>query len=191
MLELRSDIDPELDELFATWCDHHHRELVALPGVRRARRYLRTDGRNGVGRYLTVYDLESVAVLETPAFLDHATSGTPMPPALGPSLVYGRTVAHLIGEAGDDDPGGPVVRARFDPAPGEEGASLAARLLGAGPGAAAAVRVFQPVADPTAELVVQVAYRSAPNLGAIADPGLADAVAYRLVFEATTATDPG
>lgn len=194
MLELRSDIDPELDDLFGNWCNHHHTELLALHGVLRARRYVRMDGRSGVGRYLTIYDLESVAVLDTPAFLDHAKSGTPMPQALGPSLVYERTVATLIGEAGDNSGGHLMVRAMFDATPGEEGPALAVRLVDAGLGAASAigVRAFRPEGDHATTVVALLACSSTTqNIEARGDDTLADGVAYRLVFEGTTPAGPG
>ncbi|HEX3839953.1 MAG TPA: hypothetical protein VHU85_04090 [Acidimicrobiales bacterium] len=144
MLELSSDIDPGLDDLFATWCDHHHSEVIALPGVLRARRYLRADGRPGSGRYLTAYDLVSVAVLDTPAFVDHGRTGTPMPDALGSSLVYQRTVATLIGRAGDISGAETVIRGTLLGGP-DRAASLADRLVAplSGKGQAIGARVFQ------------------------------------------------
>lgn len=183
MLELRSDVDPEVDDLFNHWCDHHHAELLSLPGVRRARRYVQADGHRGTDRYLTVYDLDSPAVLDTPAFLDHAASGTPMPEALGPSLAYVRTVATLVARSGDISGTDELVRGlvRIDsggPAP------LADRLLNSWPGIVVGVRVFETGDGPDAPVV---AFLDLSPGTFEADRALTEVVAYRLVFDGSSA----
>jgi hypothetical protein len=186
LLELRSDVDPGLDDLFATWCDHHHSEVIALPGVLRARRYLRADGRPGSWRYLTVYDLASVAVLDTPAFVDHGPTGTPMPGALGPSLVYQRTVAILIGQAGDVSGTETAMRGTLPGGP-DGAASLAARLVAplSGKGQAIGARVFQVQGDTEDRLLVLLdCTGGADDLGPVmaGDPWR-EPVVYRRVFD--------
>jgi hypothetical protein len=69
-----TDIPPEEEERFNRWYDSEHvPERVAVPGVRRARRYVRYDdapqpppgtvaARRGP-KYLVVYELDDVAVL--------------------------------------------------------------------------------------------------------------------------------
>ena len=190
ILELRSDLDPELDDRFNNWCDHHHGELLSLPGVLRARRYRQPDGRRGTGRYLTVYDLESTAVLGTPAFLDHRRTGIPMPEALGPSLVFERTVATMVGRAGDTSGADALVRGlvhdrRSGPA------SLADWLLETGPGPATGVCLYQPGDRPDAPLVALLDCRSlgGPEAAGGADL-LHETVAYRLVFDASSPRSP-
>jgi hypothetical protein len=186
MLELSSDVDPALDDLFRAWCDHHHSEVIALPGVLRARRYLRTDGRPGPGRYLTAYDLTSVSALDTPEFRDHGRTGTPMPEALGPSLVYQRTVATLVGRAGDTSGTKLVVRATAVGVP-DAAASLAARLVAplTGEGPVIGARVFR-VQDGSSDqlLVLLDCTGDADDLAPVmaADPWQ-EAVAYRRVFD--------
>ncbi|HEY6622310.1 MAG TPA: hypothetical protein VIX85_00640 [Acidimicrobiales bacterium] len=184
MLELSSDIDPGLDDLFRAWCDHHHAEVIALPGVLRARRYLRADRRPGPARYLTIYDLASVSVLDTPAFLNHGRTGTPMPDVLGPSLVYQRTVATLVGRAGDISGTEVLVRAA---GVRDEATSLAARLVvplsGAGPVTGA--RVFRVHDGPDDRLLVLLdCTDDADDLGTVMATGpWQEAVVYRRVFD--------
>jgi hypothetical protein len=194
LLELRSDVDPEVDDLFNNWCDHHHAELLSLPGVLRARRYVRTDGRRGTGRYLTSYDLDSVAVLDTPAFLDHRQTGTPMPDELGPSLVYERTVATLVGWAGDISGQDGLVRGTVEDVP-DRAASLAARLLTTLPGTGLAIgaRVYQRRGDPAAQIVALLDCPSPLETidSIIGAQPLPSAVAYRLVFDGWSPTAAG
>jgi hypothetical protein len=188
MLELASDVDPEVDDLFNNWCDHHHAELLSLPGVLRARRYVRIDGRRGTGRYLTTYDLDSEAVLDTPAFLDHRRTGTPIPDELGPSLVYERTVATLVGWAGDISGTGGLVR-YLAPSNSVGRAPLADRLLKTVPGAVVGVRVFQAGEGPEAPVVALLDHRSPETFEA--DNSWREAVAYRLVFDGSLPTATG
>jgi hypothetical protein len=197
MLELQSDVDPEVDDLFNAWCDHHHAELLSLPGVLRARRYVRTDGRRGTGRYLTVYDLDSAAVLDTPTFLRHSTTGTPIPEALGPSLVYERTVATLVGSAGDISGADGLIRALVPTGSGEL-APIADRLLKTGPRTVVGVRLFHAGNGPEIPVVAFLDRLSPGSFESPrrfeADSTLTEAVAYRLVFDDSSPrppTDPG
>lgn len=75
VLVVLTDVPAGEEERFNDWYDAEHvPERVAVPGVRRARRYVRHDGapqppagtvdaRRGP-RYLVVYELDDVAVLE-------------------------------------------------------------------------------------------------------------------------------
>jgi hypothetical protein len=193
MLELSSDVDPDLDDLFATWCDHHHREVVALPGVLRARRYLRVDGQPGLGRYLTVYDLASVAVLDTPAFTDHGRTGTPMPDALAPSLAYQRTVAALVGRAGDTSGAEVVVRATTVGIP-EGAAAFAAGLVAplSGEGGVIGARVYRVEGEPASTwLVLLDCSGSGDELRAVMTTRpWREAAAYRRVFDRSAPSSP-
>ena len=68
LLMLWTDIDAEHEAAFNRWYDEEHLErLLAVPGFLSASRYVAL---RGGPRYLTMYELEDVAVLRTAAFLD-------------------------------------------------------------------------------------------------------------------------
>jgi len=59
--------EPVFEEEFNAWYDTEHLpERLAVPGFETARRYVCLDG---APKYLAVYDTESAAVLDTPAYL--------------------------------------------------------------------------------------------------------------------------
>jgi len=61
-----SDVDPALDPAFNHWYDGEHVvELLAVPGFTAARRFRAIEG---APRYLAVYDLAEIEVLESYAF---------------------------------------------------------------------------------------------------------------------------
>jgi hypothetical protein len=65
---LFSEMTPEAswEDEFNDWYDHEHIPLrIAVPGFRSAQRYLAKGTRN----YLVVYEMDSPAVLKTPAYL--------------------------------------------------------------------------------------------------------------------------
>ena len=65
---LWTDIDAEHEAAFNRWYDEEHLDrLLAVPGFLSASRYVAI---RGGPRYLTMYELEDVAVLRTAAFLD-------------------------------------------------------------------------------------------------------------------------
>ncbi len=78
VLHLATWIDPELHEPFSAWCDEHHREQLALPGFRRARRFEWISGEHedDPPQFLTMYDIDALEVLpSTPGSLPEFLRG--------------------------------------------------------------------------------------------------------------------
>jgi hypothetical protein len=76
LLLLWNDIDPAVDAEYNRWHSTEHvPERVTVPGILSGRRYVRVG--EGAQRYLTIYELESTAVLSSPAYLSLAESPTP------------------------------------------------------------------------------------------------------------------
>jgi hypothetical protein len=68
---------PALEEEFNAWYDTEHlAERLAIPGFRSARRWT-LDGAPGEGKYLATYELDSPAVLESPAYLARYNNQSP------------------------------------------------------------------------------------------------------------------
>lgn len=66
-LFIRTDVDPAYEADFNAWYDREHmEERAAIPGFRWGRRYLRLG--EGEGRYLALYQTESLAVFTSPAY---------------------------------------------------------------------------------------------------------------------------
>jgi hypothetical protein len=66
LLLVMADIDPAVEVDFNRWYEQEHlTERMALPGFLRARRFAALEGSP---KYLALYDLESPAALETPAY---------------------------------------------------------------------------------------------------------------------------
>jgi len=77
LLHLGTDISAELEADFNRWCEEHVSANLTLPGFRRGRRFIRKADYPGVGespQYLTLYDLDSTAALETDAYASHDPS---------------------------------------------------------------------------------------------------------------------
>ncbi|OFZ96431.1 MAG: hypothetical protein A3H35_03610 [Betaproteobacteria bacterium RIFCSPLOWO2_02_FULL_62_17] len=76
LLLLWNDIDPAVDAEYKRWHSREHvPERVTVPGILAGRRYARTD--EGTQRYLSVYELESTAVLASKAYLALMEEPTP------------------------------------------------------------------------------------------------------------------
>jgi hypothetical protein len=77
---------PAMDEEFNAWYDHEHLpERLAIPGFRSARRWV--SGRT----YLATYELDSLAVLSSAAYLARYQNQTPWSRrCLGKCLVFKR-----------------------------------------------------------------------------------------------------
>lgn len=69
------DIAPEMRAEFEHWHSHEHfPERLAVPGFRRASRWTRAGGGEGI---FVMYELLSHAVLASPAYVDHLNAPTP------------------------------------------------------------------------------------------------------------------
>ena len=68
---------PHMEEEFNAWYDDEHMaERLSVPGFRSARRWV-ADLEPGAGKYLATYELDSVAVLVSPAYLARLNNPTP------------------------------------------------------------------------------------------------------------------
>ena len=187
LLHLLSDLDPAMDDVFAAWCDVHHRENLAIPGVLRARRYRRADDQPGVGRLLTMYDLADVTVLDTPAFVGHTAHGTPMPAGIGASLSFERTIATLAGELGDTSGTELLVRSLVTDV-GSTPDQLTGTVLEAvgslvASGTVLGARAFTSIDEERPGVIVLMECHPDGADGPPGDWSLAATVAYRLVFD--------
>jgi hypothetical protein len=80
LLHLQTWLDRELHESFSTWCDHHHRGLLTVPGFRRARRFEFLDGStDDEPQFLTMYEVDSLAVFTSDPYLEHGRTAGGLP----------------------------------------------------------------------------------------------------------------
>ena len=100
VLHLRTWIPSELDEGFSTWCDVHHLDQLATPGVRRVRRYsLVTSTAVEPARFLTIYDLDRLEVLDGADYAEYRNRSTGLPDFLQGHLRAARSDAWLVAAA--------------------------------------------------------------------------------------------
>jgi hypothetical protein len=97
---------PAMEEEFNAWYDDEHMaERLAIPGFRSARRWVAAVA-PGEGKYLATYELDSPAVLSSPAYLARFENQTPWSKrCLGKAVVFRRWVCEQI-EPGNADPHG-------------------------------------------------------------------------------------
>lgn len=87
VLHLRTWLPAHLDVEFSQWCDDHHREQLALPGFRRARRFeLVSATFADAPRFLTMYDLDDLGALTSPEYARHREVAPPIPESFGAHL---------------------------------------------------------------------------------------------------------
>ena len=93
-----------MEEEFNAWYDEEHLpERLAIPGVRSARRWVAAVPA-GQGKYLATYELDSAAVLASPAYLERFHNPTPWTRrCLGRAVVFKRWACEQL-EPGDADP---------------------------------------------------------------------------------------
>ena len=86
-------IDPKYDEEFNAWYNTEHLpELLAVPGILDAARYVAT---KGGPKYLAAYELESVDVMQTPAFKNRPR--TPWGQRVSPTAI-GKNRTRIVGQ---------------------------------------------------------------------------------------------
>lgn len=94
---------PAMEEEFNAWYDEEHlAERLAIPGFRSATRWV-ADVPAGLGKYLATYELDSVEVLSSPAYLAKFQNQTPWSRrCLGKAVVFKRWVCEQVepGNAG-------------------------------------------------------------------------------------------
>ena len=109
-----------MEEEFNAWYDTEHlAERLAIPGFRSARRWV-ADCKPGEGKYLATYELDSVAVLSSRAYLARFENQTPWSRrCLAKTVVFKRWVCEQIapGDA-DPHPGAKAIVSGADALPG-------------------------------------------------------------------------
>ena len=87
------DIDAQHVQEFNKWYNEEHLpELLSVPGILSAARY---EAVKGGPQYLACYELESVAVMQTPAFTNRPR--TPRGQKVSPSVI-GKNLTRIVGE---------------------------------------------------------------------------------------------
>ena len=87
------DIDAQHVQQFNEWYNKEHLpELLSVPGILSAARY---EALKGGPQYLACYELESVAVMQTPAFTNRPR--TPWGQKVSPSVI-GKNLTRIVGE---------------------------------------------------------------------------------------------
>src|SRR5262245_33215275 len=87
------DIDAQHAQEFNDWYNKEHLpELLSVPGILSAARY---EAIKGAPQYLACYELESVAVMQTPAFTSRPR--TPWGQKVSPSVI-GKNLTRIVGE---------------------------------------------------------------------------------------------
>ena len=67
VLIMMVDVEPGQEDAFNLWYNEQHiPEMLALPGVRAARRF---ESVQGGAKYLAVYEIDEPAVLDSPEFI--------------------------------------------------------------------------------------------------------------------------
>jgi hypothetical protein len=100
---------PAMEEEFNAWYDDEHMaERLAIPGFRSARRWV-AELQPGEGKYLATYELDSLAVLESSAYLARYQNQTPWSKrCLGKAVVFKRWACEQLGTK-DPHPGAKAV----------------------------------------------------------------------------------
>jgi hypothetical protein len=95
---------PAMEEEFNAWYDTEHlAERLAIPGFRSAKRWV-MDAAPGQGKYLATYELDSPAVLNSPAYLKCFNNQSPWSRrCLGKTVVFRRWACEQV-DPGDADP---------------------------------------------------------------------------------------
>lgn len=93
-----------MEEEFNAWYDEEHlAERLAIPGFRSATRWV-ADVPPGAGKYLATYELDSLGVLASPAYLKRFQNQTPWSRrCLGKTVVFKRCACEQV-EPGAADP---------------------------------------------------------------------------------------
>jgi len=87
------------EELNAGYDSEHLPERLAIPGFRSARRWT-ADCAPGEGKYLATYELDSPAVLQSPAYIARYSGATPWTQrCLGRCVLFKRWACEQLGTA--------------------------------------------------------------------------------------------
>ncbi len=104
LLLTRTEPPVPMEEEFNAWYDAEHLpERLAIPGFRSARRWV-ADVAPGEGKYLATYELDSLEILNSPAYLARFQNPTPWSKrCLGKTAVFKRWACEQT-DPGDADP---------------------------------------------------------------------------------------
>jgi hypothetical protein len=95
---------PGMEEEFNAWYDQEHLpERLAIPGFRSALRWV-AEVQPGEGKYLATYELDSIAVLSSPAYVARYQQPTPWSRRCLDRCVVFKRWACEQAEPGDADP---------------------------------------------------------------------------------------
>ena len=96
------DVTPEAESLFNEIYDTEHvPEILKVPGVRACSRYVvETTNREGMPRYLAVYELDAPDVMNSPAWHEASEKGDWAPKIRPHTTNRSHTVMRRIGEVG-------------------------------------------------------------------------------------------
>lgn len=87
VLVVSSWLPGDVDEEFEAWCDAHHRALLELPGVRRARRFARRSGSSSdAPDVLVTYELDDASIATTESWRTQGASPGPVPASVASGL---------------------------------------------------------------------------------------------------------
>ncbi|MFM9972040.1 MAG: hypothetical protein ACKVQK_26970 [Burkholderiales bacterium] len=130
LLFLWNDIDPSVDVEYQRWhAMEHVPERVTVPGILAGRRYVKTDGLGQ--RYFSLYELDSTAVLASPAYLALVDGPTPWSQRMRVFFSnITRFACHRIASAGSGL-GASLLTIRVQGSARENNQTLVANVLGA------------------------------------------------------------
>lgn len=119
---------PSMEEEFNAWYDEEHlAERLSIPGFRSARRWV-ADVPAGAGKYLATYELDSVEVLSSAAYLAKFDNPSPWTlRCLGRAVAFKRWACEQV-EPGEADPHPAAEAILFN---GESPAALLRRVFAA------------------------------------------------------------
>src|SRR4051812_1997418 len=122
-----NDITPAGREDFYAWHLHEHMpERAEIPGFRRGRRYIASDPATAP-EFFTLYEADTMAVLQGPDYLAHLNAPTPWTKrATAGFRNTSRAIARVLHSEGPG-PGGAAMTLRFDAAR-ESAAALTALI---------------------------------------------------------------
>lgn len=87
VLVVSSWLPDGVDEEFGRWCDAHHRGLLTVPGVRRARRFHRRSGSGSDAPDLLVtYELDDPAIARGDLWRERGAAPGPLPAGIAEGL---------------------------------------------------------------------------------------------------------
>lgn len=87
VLVISTWIPDDIADEFSAWCDVHHRGLLSVPGVRRARRFtVRSSSGSGGPGVLVTYELDDPSIPATDLWRQRGMAHGPLPPQIAERL---------------------------------------------------------------------------------------------------------